>query len=95
MNIDPDAGLMKMISGWLWTLLAVPGIFLWKKATNAASRDELSAAIADMRDMGKTLFANAEADRRRMDDKFTEQTTSMHGMYRELRDKIDQRNAGK
>ena len=62
--------LWKQISSWLWAVLAVPLAALWKKADNAATRQELKETVIGMEKANDTLrtsvvqlFANAEADR--------------------------------
>lgn len=87
-----DPTLWKQISGWMWTLLAVPLRMLWLKADGAASKQELKDAVDDMkesiekaselsRENTKTLFANAEGDRRRYDDRFSQMQDTLHGIH--------------
>lgn len=94
-----DPGVWKQISAWLWTLLAVPLRMLWLKADGAASKQELKDAIEDMkhsisessnlsRDNTKTLFSNAESDRRHYDDRFSKMQDTIHGVHADVLKKL-------
>lgn len=63
--------------------------WVWRKASNSASREELAATMTEFRVTTQKLFENADRDRRMIDARFAEQTKQLHVMYVELRDKID------
>lgn len=82
---ETDPGIWKTLSAWLWTLLAIPLRVIWNKADNAASKDELAAALdrmdksnAEWREVTKILFANAESDRRQFRDSILIVTEKIH-----------------
>lgn len=88
MTPDPDVGIWKQISGWLWALLAVPLALLWRKADNAVPREEMREHLtddkeshADIRETMKTLFEAAEIDRRRSDERFSKMQDVIHEIH--------------
>lgn len=61
---------MQQLAQYVWGLLLIPLKMLWSKADNAASKEDLAAAIRateegakEWRDVTRILFANAERDR--------------------------------
>ena len=95
MPLDTDPGLWKQLSGWLWAVLTVPLAMLWKKADNAASKDDLKDHLAmdavmhrEVKDTAAKLFENAEQDRRRYDERFARMQESIHRIHTEVMDKI-------
>lgn len=82
---ESDPGLWKQLTSWLWALLAIPLRIVWMKADNAASKDELAAALdrmdksnAEWRETTRVLFANAESDRRQFRESILTVTEKIH-----------------
>lgn len=93
---EQDPSFWQTISGWLWTLLALPLKMLWSKADNAASKEELKEAIEasakaaqEARHTMRDLFANAERDRADNNRRFTETQNKIHESYIQLIDRMD------
>ena len=55
-----DPGIWKQVSGWLWALLLPFVGVLWKKADNAASKDDLKNAVEAI---GKSIDKHIEDDK--------------------------------
>lgn len=71
MTPDTDPGLLREALQYLWAALLIPLKMLWSKADNAASKEDLAAAIRaseerakEWREVARTLFNNAEKDRK-------------------------------
>jgi uncharacterized membrane protein len=73
---------------------------VWRKADNAASREELTAAVTEMKDAFEThrkedresfrqIFASAEQDRKETRNGVQEIIREMRDAENRLRDKID------
>ena len=99
MSMD-DPGLWKQISGWLWAVLAVPLAALWRKADNAATKQELKDAILSMDKTNDTLrtsvvrlFENAEADRAKCNDRFTHAQGEIHKIHVEVLNRLGELKA--
>ena len=93
-----DPGLWKQISGYLWAVLAVPLAALWRKADGAATKEELKDAMAAMakadealRQSTITLFANAEADRAKCNDRFSEAQKAIHAIHIEILNRLNKK----
>lgn len=90
-----DPALWKQISGWMWTLLAIPVAGLWRKVESAVTKAELREAMDlfekshdVLRDSTVKLFENAEFDRRRTDERFTKMQDTIHGIHVEVLKKL-------
>ena len=90
----------KDFAGYLWAVLLIPVGMVWRKADNAASREELTAAVTEMKDAFEThrkedresfhkVFANAEQDRKENRDGIAAILREMRDSENRLRDKID------
>lgn len=97
---SPDPGFWQQTSQWLWGLLLIPVGIVYRKADNAASREELKSAVEKMetsfethrkedRESFRQLFANAEEDRTVVREGFTKILQEMHASENRLRDKIE------
>ena len=58
--------------------------WVWRKADNAATKEELKEAMKHFQETTKTLFENAEKDRRRYDERFTDMQKTIHGVEVEV-----------
>lgn len=76
-----DPGLWKTLSGYLWTSFLIPLKLLWDKADNSASKADV-----------KTLFANAELDRKENRKSFEEIQKEMHRIHLDLIHRLSNRH---
>ena len=90
-----DPGIWKAVSEWLWIALGLPLAHVWKKANSSIGHaelknvaDEARAERHEIKTMVKTLFANAEEDRRRHNDRFNEIIDRMNNIHLDLIDRI-------
>ena len=93
MTPEPDLGLWKQLSGWLWGVLAIPLAMLWKKADNAVPREDMREHLredkethAEFRETMKTLFNNAEHDRAVAAQHHVELVSLIHEKFGQSRD---------
>ncbi len=96
MSVETDPSFWKQIADWAWAFLVIPLKMLWSKADNAATKEELAAAIdaaakaaSESRSTMRDLFANAERDRADINKRFSEVQQDNHRTYVELRNKMD------
>lgn len=95
MTPPTDPSLWQSISGWLWAVLAIPLGILWKKSDGSIQKEDLRLHVEDdaethkqLRETMKNLFANAEEDRRRSDDKFSRMQENIHSIHVQILDQI-------
>ena len=62
--------------------------WVWRKADGAATKEELKEAMKHFQDTTKTLFENAEKDRRRYDERFTDMQDTIHGVHVDVLQKL-------
>lgn len=68
-----DPGLWKTIVGYLWAIVLIPLKLLWDKVDKAASKDDV-----------RTLYANAELDRKESRKSFNELQKEIHRIHLDL-----------
>lgn len=95
-GIDNDPTFWKWLSGIILGVMSIPMGWLFKKVTNAASKEELAEAIkhsagSEKRILGmiEKLFENAENDRRRVNDNLSKLHSNLHDMHIDLIDRIN------
>ena len=80
--------LWKTVIGSIAAGLSGAVAWIWRKADNAATKEELKEATETLRDSTITLFENAEADRRRYEERFTKMQDTIHGIHAEVLRKL-------
>jgi len=92
---EHDPGMWKAVMDWIWIAPTALAGHVWKKVNSSASKEELKEAIGDakedrkqIKDMVRTLFSEAEKDRRRYDERFETVLKRMHDIHIDLRDRI-------
>lgn len=93
-----DPSFWKTAAEYGWLLLGAPIAYVWKKATNSVGHNDLRQVAeeakterTEIKTMVRTLFANAEEDRRREDEKFNKVIDKIHAVHMDLRDRIEQK----
>lgn len=91
-----DPSIWKLVANNLWAVLTVPLGYVWLKATNAVGREELEKVAREarderreIRDMVKTLFANAESDRATRAAADAKQMAELHKVHIDLINRIE------
>lgn len=93
MAMDPDYGIWKQVSTWLWTLLAIPVAGMWRRLENSATKEEIAHIIrtidstnTEWRETARTMFANADADRKLNNERFMLLLEKLHASENSSRD---------
>ena len=91
-----DPGLWKTAAEYSWVLLSAPIAYIWKKATNSSSKEDLEKVAKDAKDERHEIrermveiFSAAEKDRAEVHKQFTELRKDMHSMHIDLINRID------
>lgn len=93
-----DQTFWQEIAKFLWLLLGVPMMWMWKKVTNSVAKEELLAATNEARNdrgeikvMIRDLYNAAERDRVTVRDGFKEVTKAVTDMRADLVDRINKK----
>ena len=95
MTPDPDPGIWKQVSGYLWALLLIPIGVVWRKIDGSVQREQMSEHIREdkeahleFRDTMRILFRNAEDDRRKAEERFAKMQEHIHAIHIDVIDRL-------